>query len=415
MEVQEINREPGRGVVHHIGQFHLATGVNDYESHVIIGRHRAAVLRKLGCLPVSACFLEGEDQAYGAKYRREPDEYERFLLRTLFPKRVIPNRLTDEQAIHLARGWMSEMLQYFYPALSLYGAEPNEERNAMEMRQGADEKLRMFHLFELRDRVAMECMSKYLGELHADRRQVAIIYGAGHSFFADESPGAEHVYPSVVKYTFESILPNRKSRCFQAAASEDEQMRLLLSPGRISLQAWPAAKSIEVQLKLLPRLKASVDQSYNVEVLRDRLLAEMKDGGSRELLVAEIMQEYAKKEGPFSDLKRRSGWDYFREQVKGGDHSYIENELHPYTQLELLRLVDSITVNVWLKLRTQTAQIEGLTKLSISLSASPKRTLDLMLTHASTEAVEERLLALFYTHSGPFYKSVVYFAIGLWV
>lgn len=391
------------GTVYHLGQIHLARGVRDYEAHVVIGRHRAAVLKKLGTLPVYACFLEGEDQTFNSSINYIPSEHQQFMLRTIFPTRQIPERITDEQAILFAGGDLATIIPHFYPHISLYGAESIEERNYIDMCSRAERKAREFNLFERRERFAILQMQKLFAKLAPEKRAIAIIYGARHTFaFSTVTTSPDAKRPRVIKHTFESILPHERARAFLRAASAEEQLKVIMSPGRINLGVWAKALSVDVQLELLPRIRAGVDEVYCSEVLRDRLLAGMTVG-SREELVAAILKAYKRGEGPFADLRLRSGGEYFKDRVKLGELSYITSELHPFTQLELLRVAESITVDIWQNLRSQVAQIEGLKKIPARKLKYPKILLEQMLFYSSNEVVEAAVFEAFDSHSAPFF------------
>ena len=389
------------GVIHHFGQIHLTSGVNDYESHVIIGRHRAAILKKLGELKIEICFLEGEGRGLHPACDLLPDEYELYLLRTLFPGRKVPARLSDEQAIKLASGDRVTIFRYFYPKLHLYGAEAGEAPNRIEARRGGTEEKRKLILFTRREEAALGNISKVMSKLPPDQRNIGLVYGAGHDF------NAANRTPKIIKYTFENILPHRKARAFAAAQSESAQLTIAASPGRIAEDAWTAALTPQAQLQLFPRLKACLDRGDHPAVLRDRLLTGVLDKTGKEEVLRDIETGFALKEGPFADLKMRGGGEYFKQRVKEGELNYISDELHPYTQLELLRAAEHITVPVWKRLVTQIAQLEGLNKLEFKEYAMPLRALDDLLWDCTTEVVENALIEAYNSGGAPFFKFVM--------
>lgn len=170
---------------------------------------------------------------------------------------------------------------------------------------------------------------------------------------------------------------------------------------------WPSLKSISAQRAILPYLKTRPDYHDSPEELAERLKSGAVQGRNEEVvsLHKEINEALRSGVGPFADLQARPAAEEAFQCARGMWASLVIcDELHPFTQLALVRLAPFIESYAFMYLRTNKAQLAALPKLVASERDSAHDTLSYLLRWSRADSVRHEVLRRFNEGEPPFPK-----------
>lgn len=396
---------PEVGVIHHLANHHGAKYGQDFDDLKNLGERNIAVVMRLRDLGVKHCFLEGHQA--GQQCIPASDEVQEKLKQT-FPDGEIPNTVDDKQKLLLAEHF-NKCLLHFFPNMTFHGTEPPRGTVAAADRPGASAQLRRDLVFSLRERCALESITKCLAELEADKKTVALIYGRAHTWDPTVLGEARALdeSPRVIKESFQKWSSYSWTKELQDAGSAEEQITLLQPERRYSSLVWGKLHSPEAQLMALPQLKVDIDFHPDPIRFADCLIYQMKPGNeeTRTKLVAAIHAHREAHSGPFADLFLRPEAD---EALKGARGQYsalaICDETHAFTQLECVRAASSIRSYAWSEIITATAQLAALPKL-VFYDTPRDKSVNNLLRGAVNETVREAIVRREKNGEAPFVRS----------
>jgi hypothetical protein len=394
---------PEIGVIHHIANHHESSHGQEFDDLKNLAARNVGVLLRLGELNVKHCFLEG----LGVKDTLVRCESTQKKLIEAFPDQEIPGTLNEQQTLLIAQCF-NQALSYFFPNMRFHGTEPPSVTLAAADHPRTSEEIKQNLTFLLRERCAVENITRTLSQLDPDNRTVALVYGAAHSFGPEAIPQdrALSESPKVLKESFEPWSAYEWSRKIADAPSSEEQIRLLQPHRRYDSWMWPKLLSPEAQLMALPLLKASLDWAPGPDQFAELLITSMKPGSAetREKLVDAIRAHHKDHSGPFADLHLRPGAEDALDTSRGKYAALaIWDETHAYTQLACVRAASTIQAFAFRRIITATAQLEALPKLV--LTESPKQALQRLLSSAVNDTVKEEIISRAQNGEAPFIRN----------
>lgn len=407
-QIQEVQvtlpGNPEVGVIHHLANQHEARYGQDFYDLKNLGERNIGVVMRLRDLGVQHCFLEG----YQAGQDITASKAVQQKLNQTFPHGEIPNTFDDTQKLLLARHF-DECLLHFFPNMTFHGTEPPRGTVAAADRPGASAQLRRDLVFSLRERYALESITKCLAELEADKKTVALIYGRGHTWDPTVLGEARALdeSPRVIKESFQNWSLYHWAKELQDAGSAEEQIRLLQPERRYSSWVWGRLHSPEAQLMALPQLKLDIDFQPDPIRFADCLIHQIKPGNgeTRTKLFAAIHAHREAHSGPFADLFLRPEADEALKRARGQYSALaIWDETHAFTQLECVRAASSIGSYAWSKIITATAQLAALPKLVFD-GTSRDESVNTLLRGAVNETVKEEIERRAQNGEAPFVRS----------
>jgi hypothetical protein len=399
-----LEGDPQFGTVHHLGLVHRNLHGNTREELIVIGEHRFALLKQLHALGVSTCFLEGnghdEDVKAGAIESLKLAEK----CLAVFPTREFPTEINTEQALALGTISARDSIAYFFPAVKLFGAEPDEQTYRQAKRSIHDDAGERAWTFDVRDKAALSAVCRYLDQNPKDN-SVALIYGGAHVYETNSLPtwlnGREG--PFVLKYTFENLSQYALTVRVRDAADPATQLEEVAKCRDIFEWAFCKARSIEVQAAMLPKLRADVDFHPTPELLRAALEGVVLQEEGSERVLALIQEAFKSSSGPFADLVPRPN----AEAVLTGALSdfadlYVYDELHPFTQLLIIRNAPFLLSYCFSSILTETGQIEALGKIRRGSDENVDDLRAYLFDKARTAVVKEEIQRRWKTSEAPF-------------
>ena len=355
---------PERGTIHHLAWHHGARNGMDREELVLLGQRNAAILRQVGELKVSSVFIEGHDTSEGAESLVVPCELQQ--LAGYFPHKRVPHRISDYQALVLADVSIASATAFFYPEVSVHGADTHVDRIRNLSFQSKDETLRDAIVFHYREVLALEAIVRAFEGKAPEQRVAALIFGAAHVFNAVDIPHSvsPDQMPEVHKHEFEEWSLFHDTKNFQNASSAIERILSIRQARRLSMHIWSDALTSTEQSLILPKLKANPDFVDSADELRGRLLRSVADGPRKAEVLGAIEHLYETKSGPFSDITTRPRSGAALARVPGRYESLeICREKHPFTQLEMVRRASAIEWWAYSSIITDKGQLLALDKL----------------------------------------------------
>lgn len=384
--------DPCVGRIHHLAWHHDAANGMDREERIHFGERNAAILHQLKALGVRSVFIEGHDTGDKVTDLVEPKDLQR--LASYFPNHRLPTRLSEYQAVILAEVSLGSATAYFYPDVSIHGADTRSKIRDRSYRSN-DPVLSEAIVYHYRESLALDAIISSFEGKPAEERVAALIFGANHVFDRTDIPeSVSHLpLPEITKHTFEGWSIYQDTEKLMRSGSAVERILNIRFARRLLYYVWgPELTSTEQHL-ILPKLKVSPDFFDSPEQLRARLLRSVADGPRREEVEDTIERLYQQKSGPFSDLVPRPRSGAALKRVPGEFESgEIYDEKHPFTQLEMIRRASRVQWWAFGSIISSKGQLAALDKLIPENGATKESLVNDLLRRAGSKDVRAEII-----------------------
>jgi hypothetical protein len=209
--------------------------------------------------------------------------------------------------------------------------------------------------------------------------------------------------PIVWKYTFEKWSIYNTTTDFTGATTEEQQRSLLTNAQHLYSYAWSSANSGAIQLLLLSRLLSDPDIFDSPHDLRESLIIGAVKDSQHDQVIDAIELAYNASTGPFYYLQPRPGAASISEELFAKYPStYIAEELHAYTQLEMVRRTDHLQSWVFRYLLCNKARLEALPKIRRDDDETPENLRASLLFRSTHPNVKAEIDRRYKSNEAPF-------------
>lgn len=325
----------------------------------------------------------------------------------LFPKGVIPSRLSSTQVRFLAEHGAILTYAALNPAVTLLPTTTLEESRRIDAvidNPKEPQEKRDQYLYDEREKVAIKELTRYLIENPGTR--IAVAYGGLHTFDEKDLTSCDQptTKPSVIQVSFPKVRQD-----FPELTDKDDsydQLNLIRAARGIDKIDFYRIKTAEGQIAAIPKIGGFEYDSISAEDLRKSLKLDAVD----ERVKNAIDKAYNAKTGPFRNFVPRSdvAWNWSEASSKDPINFslHIANEKDQMTQLELLKRVQGVFEFDFSSILTSQGQLLALQKLirpfDIKNSEQLAGLRDHLLDFARSEEVKEKINALYRDKKGPF-------------
>ena len=401
-----LEGNPEVGTVHHLGNTHLPNFGVDRDEYILQGQRDLSIIKKVADLKVKQCFLEADrpDSEYLKDLNLNGTKCEE--LRRCFPDRKIPTNPSDDQVVVLARAGLSDSIKWFIPSVTLHGTNALHENRWKQVDSPYTSKEERDKIvLQEREKIVLDEVVKKLERFLANSPEVVLIYGRDHSWSPDDIPNhlLKTEVPVVIKHEYQRWNSYDKTYEFENSPSAAKQIEIIDTKIKLFDYCWKSARSGEVQLALIDKLKTSPDYWDSPSQFAQDLKDNIKQDGFAGKVAAAISDRLNNNTGPFCDLSLRDGG---AQLIKSLDQEFasltIYDEMHAFTQIELVKKAEQIEVYAFGKLITHKSQTLALPKLFKSPGSSTEDFYSSLLQYAIRDDLKQEIMVRFYGKKAPF-------------
>jgi hypothetical protein len=209
--------------------------------------------------------------------------------------------------------------------------------------------------------------------------------------------------PVVIKHEYQRWSWYYKSEEFKQAPSAAKQIEIIDTKIKLFDYYWGDARSGEVQLALIDKLKASPDYYDSPAQLAQYLKDNIEQDEFAGKVSAAISDRLNNNTGCFRDLSLRDGGTQL---IKSLDQQFasltIFDEMHAFTQIELVKKAHQIEGYAFGYLITHKSQMLALPKLVNTSGYSTEDFCSSLLQHAIRDELKKEILDRFERKEAPF-------------